>query len=113
MLLIKSVAVIGCGPAGAITIDALVQERVFEKITVFERREKPGGCWSVIFANALTEVETLPGFRTRKDTFSTCPTSRSWQIGLQMSHSSFLKIFQHGRRGAQSIAFRTRPYTLC
>ena len=43
----KSVAVIGCGPAGAITIDALVQEGVFEKIKVFERREKPGGCWWV------------------------------------------------------------------
>ena len=41
----KSVAVVGCGPAGAITIDALVQEGVFDKITVFERREKVGGCW--------------------------------------------------------------------
>lgn len=41
----KSVAVVGCGPAGAITISALVQEGAFEKITVFERRERPGGCW--------------------------------------------------------------------
>ncbi|RMZ83294.1 hypothetical protein DV738_g1346, partial [Chaetothyriales sp. CBS 135597] len=31
--------------SGAITIDALVREGVFEKIRVFERREKPGGCW--------------------------------------------------------------------
>jgi cation diffusion facilitator CzcD-associated flavoprotein CzcO len=42
---VKSVAVVGCGPAGAITIDALIQEGVFDKITVFERREQPGGCW--------------------------------------------------------------------
>lgn len=42
---VKSVAVVGCGPAGAITINALVQEGVFDKITVFERRERPGGCW--------------------------------------------------------------------
>lgn len=42
---IKSVAIIGCGPAGAISIDALVQEGVFDKIRVFERREKAGGCW--------------------------------------------------------------------
>ncbi|KAF4912401.1 Thiol-specific monooxygenase [Colletotrichum viniferum] len=41
----KRVAVIGAGPAGAITIDALAQEKAFEVIRVFERREGPGGCW--------------------------------------------------------------------
>ncbi|KAJ4363118.1 hypothetical protein N0V83_010238 [Neocucurbitaria cava] len=42
---IKRVAVIGLGPAGAITIDALAQEKAFDTIRVFERREAPGGCW--------------------------------------------------------------------
>ncbi|KAK3947685.1 hypothetical protein QBC32DRAFT_318566 [Pseudoneurospora amorphoporcata] len=42
---IKRVAVIGAGPAGAIAIDALAQERTFDLIRVFERREGPGGCW--------------------------------------------------------------------
>ncbi|KAF9878285.1 hypothetical protein CkaCkLH20_04323 [Colletotrichum karsti] len=41
----KRVAVIGAGPAGAITIDALAQEKAFDVIRVFERREAPGGCW--------------------------------------------------------------------
>ncbi|KAL7621773.1 hypothetical protein AAE478_009100 [Parahypoxylon ruwenzoriense] len=41
----KRVAVIGAGPAGAIAIDALAQEKVFDLIRVFERREGPGGCW--------------------------------------------------------------------
>ena len=36
---IKRVAVIGAGPAGAITIDALAQERTFDLIRVFEKRE--------------------------------------------------------------------------
>ena len=49
----RSVAVIGCGPAGAITIDALVQEGVFERIKVLERREKPGGCWLVVWSVPL------------------------------------------------------------
>lgn len=44
---IKRVAVIGLGPAGAISIDALAQEKSFDVIRVFERREGPGGCWSV------------------------------------------------------------------
>ncbi|KAF1843484.1 FAD/NAD(P)-binding domain-containing protein [Cucurbitaria berberidis CBS 394.84] len=42
---IKRVAVIGLGPAGAIAIDALAQEKTFDTIRVFERREAPGGCW--------------------------------------------------------------------
>jgi cation diffusion facilitator CzcD-associated flavoprotein CzcO len=42
---IKRVAVIGAGPAGAITIDALTEEKTFDVIRVFERREKAGGIW--------------------------------------------------------------------
>ncbi|EFW99508.1 flavin-containing monooxygenase [Grosmannia clavigera kw1407] len=42
---IKRVAVIGAGPAGAIAVDALAQEKVFTLIRGFERREGPGGCW--------------------------------------------------------------------
>ncbi|KAI2629962.1 FAD/NAD(P)-binding domain-containing protein [Hypoxylon sp. NC1633] len=45
MVVVKRVAVIGTGPAGAITIDALAQEKAFDVIRVFERREGPGGCW--------------------------------------------------------------------
>ena len=41
----KSVAVIGTGPAGAITVDALAQEKCFDTIRVFERRQKAGGLW--------------------------------------------------------------------
>lgn len=47
MLSINSVAIIGAGPAGAIAVDALAQEGTFNRITVFERREKAGGCWLV------------------------------------------------------------------
>ncbi|KAF7558236.1 hypothetical protein G7Z17_g191 [Cylindrodendrum hubeiense] len=42
---VKRVAVIGAGPAGAITIDALAQEKTVDLIRVFERREGAGGCW--------------------------------------------------------------------
>ncbi|KAH8602710.1 flavin dependent monooxygenase-like protein [Bisporella sp. PMI_857] len=45
MVPIKSIAIIGAGPAGAITVDALSQEQAFDKIRLFERREKAGGCW--------------------------------------------------------------------
>jgi cation diffusion facilitator CzcD-associated flavoprotein CzcO len=44
---IKSIAIIGAGPAGAITVDALAQEQAFDSIRLFERRENAGGCWLV------------------------------------------------------------------
>lgn len=44
---VRRVAVIGAGPAGAIAIDALAQEKAFDIIRVFERRERAGGCWYV------------------------------------------------------------------
>ncbi|PQE11641.1 hypothetical protein CJF32_00004798 [Rutstroemia sp. NJR-2017a WRK4] len=63
---IESVAIIGAGPAGAITIDALAQEQVFDKIRVFERREKAGGCW---IEDPEDHVQQYPDFEkiaTRK-----------------------------------------------
>lgn len=56
---IKSVAIIGAGPAGIISIDALAQEQAFDRIRVFERREAAGGCWLVscprnLFVQPLT-----------------------------------------------------------
>ncbi|KXJ94545.1 hypothetical protein Micbo1qcDRAFT_232013 [Microdochium bolleyi] len=41
----RRIAVVGAGPSGAITVDALVREACFDVIRVFERREGPGGCW--------------------------------------------------------------------
>lgn len=45
VLKIRSVAVIGAGPAGAIATDALVKEQAFETIRVFERKDVIGGAW--------------------------------------------------------------------
>lgn len=42
---VRRVAVIGAGPAGAITTDALIKEQFFEEIRVFERKSVAGGTW--------------------------------------------------------------------
>lgn len=60
MVPVKRVAVIGAGPAGAIAIDALAQEKTFDIIRVFERREGAGGCWFVVFSkssSAMTDMK--------------------------------------------------------
>lgn len=55
----KSVAVIGTGPSGISAVKALSEERIFDKIRVFERRDRPGGTW---------HYDPVP------DPFSTCLT---------------------------------------
>ncbi|KAJ5881320.1 dimethylaniline monooxygenase [Penicillium subrubescens] len=41
----RNIAVIGAGPSGISAVKALHEEKVFEKIRIFERRDKPGGIW--------------------------------------------------------------------
>ncbi|KAK3898759.1 dimethylaniline monooxygenase [Staphylotrichum tortipilum] len=61
---VKRVAVIGAGPAGAITVDALAQEQAFDLIRVFERREGPGGCCA---DKPLPIPATLPARTLKSD----------------------------------------------
>ncbi|TVY93763.1 Thiol-specific monooxygenase [Lachnellula willkommii] len=56
----KSVAIIGAGPAGIISIDALAQEQAFDHIRVFERREAAGGCW---IEDPEDHVQQLPDLK--------------------------------------------------
>lgn len=42
---VKSVAIIGAGPSGAVAAAALKAENYFDHIRVFERRETAGGTW--------------------------------------------------------------------
>ncbi|KAM3424538.1 hypothetical protein BST61_g6534 [Cercospora zeina] len=64
---IKRVAVIGAGPAGAIVIDALAQEKAFDLIRVFERRHEAGGCCGCdrTADPPLSIPEQLPAIRPR------------------------------------------------
>ncbi|KAK7418944.1 hypothetical protein QQX98_003647 [Neonectria punicea] len=66
---VKRVAVIGAGPAGAMTIDALAQEKTFDLIRVFERREGPGGCW----IGDSAKPPTLSGFARLADRSADAP----------------------------------------
>ncbi|KAL7920257.1 hypothetical protein ACQKWADRAFT_322312 [Trichoderma austrokoningii] len=55
---VRRVAIIGAGPAGAIAIDALAQEKSFDVIRVFERRERPGG-YDASHPPTLSNFESL------------------------------------------------------
>ncbi len=56
---VKSVAVIGAGPAGAISLDALLKENSFDKVKVFERNPKIGGVWSI--EKDPVKIDIAPG----------------------------------------------------
>jgi len=74
---IKSIAVIGAGPAGAITVDALFQEKTFDEIKVFERQREAGGCWFASLPSHYESPLTLfAGFRTSLVTSNSYQTWR-------------------------------------
>ncbi|KAJ6172517.1 FAD/NAD(P)-binding domain-containing protein [Penicillium chermesinum] len=57
---IKSVAVVGAGASGAITAAALVAEKYYDRIRVFERRETAGGTW-IFDADPGPLFDLMPG----------------------------------------------------
>ncbi|OTA95383.1 hypothetical protein M434DRAFT_208131 [Hypoxylon sp. CO27-5] len=57
---IKSVAIVGAGAAGAITVVAFKTENYFERIRVFERRETPGGTW-IFDSDPKPDLKVQPG----------------------------------------------------
>jgi cation diffusion facilitator CzcD-associated flavoprotein CzcO len=77
---IKTVAIIGAGPAGAIAVDALAQEQEFEIIRVFERREKAGGCWYDELSAPENSHLIYLGLVTLKTMFNNCQISMLLQI---------------------------------
>jgi cation diffusion facilitator CzcD-associated flavoprotein CzcO len=56
---ISSIAVIGSGPCGAGLTKALLAEKKFTKINVFERRSKFGGLWNYTPLKGVTVPSTL------------------------------------------------------
>ncbi|KAH3672177.1 hypothetical protein WICMUC_004406 [Wickerhamomyces mucosus] len=44
---VRSIAIIGGGPAAAVTLDTLKQQNAFDEITVFERGSHLGGVWNI------------------------------------------------------------------
>ncbi|KAJ8116475.1 hypothetical protein OPT61_g2101 [Boeremia exigua] len=81
----KTVAVIGAGPSGLSAVKALDEEKVFDTIRVFERRDRVGGTWLYdevpdTFASTLVSPQhndipsRLPAFAS---TAPEDPTSRT------------------------------------
>lgn len=56
---VKSIAVIGGGPSGAISLDALLKENAFETVKVFERGSEVGGVWSI--GDQDVKIDVTPG----------------------------------------------------
>ncbi|CAI5760433.1 unnamed protein product [Candida verbasci] len=54
------VAIIGGGPCGLITLDALIKENMGFNIKLFERRDKIGGCWNVTPPGKISFIKQNP-----------------------------------------------------
>ncbi|CZT42715.1 related to monooxygenase [Rhynchosporium secalis] len=111
---IKSVAIIGAGPAGLISIDALAQEKAFDTIRVFERREKAGGCW---IADPKDHVQQYPDFhkiasRTPDDPIpvpSDLPTTTARNTQYRFSDTSIYPTLETNI-DATAMSFTQEPF---
>ncbi|CAC08547.1 Thiol-specific monooxygenase [Schizosaccharomyces pombe] len=59
---IRKIAIIGAGPSGLVTAKALLAEKAFDQVTLFERRGSPGGVWNYTstLSNKLPVPSTNP-----------------------------------------------------
>jgi cation diffusion facilitator CzcD-associated flavoprotein CzcO len=109
---LKSIAIIGAGPAGAITVDALAQEQAFDTIRVFERREKAGGCWSVSSSPLRGEhtfLTTAIGSMIPQATSSSIPTSTRSQPVNPMRRCLSPLLYPQLHHTAHSTVSQRRP----
>lgn len=113
MRTIKSIAVIGAGPAGAITVDALAQEKAFDVIKVFERREKAGGCW---LEDPLGHVQQLPDLKkiAERNPDPTLPIPRELPAKTPKSRQyrfteTSMYPYLHSNIDATAMAFSQEP----
>lgn len=114
MASIRSVAIIGAGPAGAIAVDALAQEKAFDTIKVFERREKAGGCW---IADPEDHVQQYPDLekiasRTADETLpipSKLPTKTPHNTQYRFSETSIYPTLETNI-DAFAMSFSQEPF---
>ncbi|KAF1967679.1 dimethylaniline monooxygenase [Bimuria novae-zelandiae CBS 107.79] len=102
----SSVAVIGAGPSGISAIKALSEENIFDRVHLFERRERAGGTW-------LYDEDPEP--------FSPSPTQPEYQPPVQLPAST-LPLPEHltsrtgiypalvSNVGAEVMSFTYKPF---
>ncbi|KAJ5568040.1 hypothetical protein N7450_010526 [Penicillium hetheringtonii] len=106
----KSVAVIGGGPSGISAVKALQEEKVFERVRLFERRDRIGGIWHLdsvpdIFPAPGREVSKSPGIPSKLPKLTPpAPEDVTARTAIYDSLDSNV--------GAKAMAFSHTPFPL-
>ncbi|PVH80841.1 putative dimethylaniline monooxygenase [Cadophora sp. DSE1049] len=128
---IRRVAVIGAGPSGISAVHALVREKKFETIRVFERRDRVGGTWVYdaqpdVFPTSSAKnppsrqiPSTIPGFAppAKEDTtrrtgvYSTLDSNVGSAV-MEFTHTPFPKINSALSTERYGHGNPTRPYAV-
>ncbi|KAF6803374.1 dimethylaniline monooxygenase [Colletotrichum sojae] len=102
----SSVAVIGAGPSGISAVKALSDERIFDRIQLFDRRERVGGTWlydaepEPFSPNASQPVRQIP--KKLPQSLPPAPENLTARTGLYPSLDSNV--------GSQVMAFTYKPF---
>ncbi|OOQ89308.1 putative dimethylaniline monooxygenase [Penicillium brasilianum] len=104
----RNIAVIGAGPSGISAVKALHEEKIFERIRLFERRDKPGGIWHYdsipdLFPTPRNSGETRNGIPKKLPQFtSPRPEDTTARTGIYDSLDSNV--------GSKAMAFTHKPF---
>jgi cation diffusion facilitator CzcD-associated flavoprotein CzcO len=60
LLKAKSIAIIGAGPSGIAAAKYLLAEKAFDRIVLFEQRNRPGGIWNYTADHTNEDLFTIP-----------------------------------------------------
>jgi len=85
----KSVAIIGIGPAGIVTARKLLQTQQFE-LTIFEKADDVGGSW-------IPDSIINPEMRINQSKFTMCFSDLSWESGAKPVplYPKALQVYQY------------------
>ena len=104
----QSVAVIGAGPSGISAVKALKEEKIFQTIRLFERRDKVGGIWH------LDEIpDRFPSTETSSRKEDEIPARLPWlKSPAPEDLTSRTAIYEglDSNVGAKAMAFTHTPF---
>ncbi|KAJ5370877.1 uncharacterized protein N7496_006969 [Penicillium cataractarum] len=104
----RNIAVIGAGPSGISAVKALQEENIFDRIRIFERRDKPGGIWHYdstpdLFPTARNLAESRNAIPKKLPQFaSPSPEDTTARTGIYDSLDSNV--------GSKAMAFTHKPF---
>jgi cation diffusion facilitator CzcD-associated flavoprotein CzcO len=109
LLKAKSIAIVGAGPSGIAAAKYLLAEKAFNRIVLFEQRNRPGGIWNYSADHTNEDLFTIPQTNprgknqdpvfTRQPLFANEDETKNWSKDLSFVSPMYEKLETNIPRG--------------